>query len=497
MQAVAYCRVSTNKEEQIDSLQAQQEFFTEYAKRHNHELIEIYADEGKSGTKMKHRVALIQMLCDAERGEFQMVLIKDVSRLARNTVDFLTSIRKLKSAGIEVIFVNYDMTTSDSSEFMLTMLSAIAQEESSNTSKRIKFGKKINAEKGRIPNLCYGYEKTKGDYFQLAINPEEAAIIQNIFHMYIHEGLGSSRIAKQLNAQGALTKRLLPFSQHSISRILTNEIYIGKVVNGKECIEDFLTGKRLSQPEDAWSITCNESLRIIDDETFFKAQRVMKDRQNTFHQTGEKKSSKHPFSKVIYCACCGYAYRQIVRKYKRTYVRWCCSGRNTKGTDFCHNTVNLDEQFLLSTIKSKLLEMLQSQQNALFLIKTEYQKCMKTTKRDATNILTLKKERDLFKHHMRKYKEMFKANIIELNELQLETTRLQDKIDVLDCRIANHATCSKPPLLSLLDHTSACDGLESILTLMPFSNQFICELVENITVDHDGAVCINFKQLKH
>ena len=142
MKVVAYCRVSTNKEEQLDSLESQQKFFGEYSKRNGYSLIKIYADEGKSGTKMKNRTELLKMLSDANKGLFDVVLIKDVSRLARNTLDFLTSIRKLKALGIKVIFVNYDQTSSDSSEFMLTMLSAIAQEESANISKRVKFGKK-------------------------------------------------------------------------------------------------------------------------------------------------------------------------------------------------------------------------------------------------------------------------------------------------------------------------------------------------------------------
>ena len=177
MKAVAYCRVSTNKEEQLDSLESQQSFFQEYAKRNQYNLVKIYADEGKSGTKMKNRTQLLRLLSDARTHQFEVVLIKDVSRLARNTVDFLTSIRKMKALGIKVIFVNYDQTSSDSSEFMLTMLSAIAQEESSNTSKRVKFGKRQNAENGRVPNFVYGYDKIPRDYFNLTINEQEAKVV--------------------------------------------------------------------------------------------------------------------------------------------------------------------------------------------------------------------------------------------------------------------------------------------------------------------------------
>ena len=234
MKVVAYCRVSTNKEEQLDSLESQQKFFGEYSKRNGYSLIKIYADEGKSGTKMKNRTELLKMLSDANKGLFDVVLIKDVSRLARNTLDFLTSIRKLKALGIKVIFVNYDQTSSDSSEFMLTMLSAIAQEESANISKRVKFGKKINAEKGRVPNLIYGYDKIPGDYFNLSINETESAVVKQIFDMYTEKNMGENRIALELNRRGLKTKRNCKWSQNAVARILSNEIYIGKIVNGKD-----------------------------------------------------------------------------------------------------------------------------------------------------------------------------------------------------------------------------------------------------------------------
>ena len=221
---VAYCRVSTNKEEQLDSLESQQKFFDEYSKRKNYSLIKIYADEGKSGTKIKNRTELLRLLKDAGKDIFDAVLIKDVSRLARNTIDFLTSIRRLKELGIKVIFVNYDQISSESSEFMLTMLSAIAQEESANTSKRVKFGKRLNAEKGKVPNLVYGYDKIIGDYFNLKINEEESSVVKQIFSMYTEKNMGENKIAYVLNFRGLKTKRGCKWSQNAIARILSNEL---------------------------------------------------------------------------------------------------------------------------------------------------------------------------------------------------------------------------------------------------------------------------------
>ena len=184
MKLAAYCRVSTDKEDQLNSLEAQKQFFTEYTQRTGDVLVRLYADEGISGTKIKNRKEFLRMMKDAEHGLFDMVVVKDISRFARNTVDLLQNIRKLKSLGIETQFLTANMTSMGNSEFVLTIFGALAQEESANTSKRVKFGKKLNAEKGRVPNLVYGYDKTIGDYFHLTINETEANAIRQIYQWY-------------------------------------------------------------------------------------------------------------------------------------------------------------------------------------------------------------------------------------------------------------------------------------------------------------------------
>lgn len=134
------------------------------------------------------------MLADAEKGLFDMVVVKDISRFARNTVDLLQSVRKLKSLGIETQFLTANMTSMGNSEFVLTIFGALAQEESANTSKRIKFGKKMNAEKGRVPNIVFGYDKTIGDYFKLSINENEAKAIRQIFSGISRKAMADRRL---------------------------------------------------------------------------------------------------------------------------------------------------------------------------------------------------------------------------------------------------------------------------------------------------------------
>ena len=170
MNVVAYCRVSTDKRDQLNSLETQKTFFEKYAQKMNYNLLHIYSDPGRSGTKIHKREDFQKMLTDAKTGDFSLILVKDVSRFARNTVDALEVVRDLKAIGVKVQFISSQMDSLGDSEFLLAVMSAIAQEESYNISKRIKFSKKFNAQKGRVPNLVYGYDKIEEDYFHMNIN---------------------------------------------------------------------------------------------------------------------------------------------------------------------------------------------------------------------------------------------------------------------------------------------------------------------------------------
>ena len=299
MNIAAYCRVSTDKADQLNSLEAQKEFFSEYTKRTGDTLVRLYADEGISGTKIKNRKEFLRMMSDAEHGLFDMVVVKDISRFARNTVDLLQNVRKLKSLGIETQFLTANMTSMGNSEFVLTIFGALAQEESANTSKRVKFGKKMNAEKGRVPNIVYGYDKTIGDYFNLAINKEESKVVQQIYKWYTEEGYGAAKIANMLNEKGYKTKRNCKWSQNATCRILTNEIYTGKIINGKQEVSDFLTGQRRDKDETEWMVVERPELRIIEDETFEKAQEILRGRHDAFNLSHEHQMTNQQLKRLI------------------------------------------------------------------------------------------------------------------------------------------------------------------------------------------------------
>ena len=490
MNIAAYCRVSTDKTDQLNSLETQKEFFLEYTKRTGDNLIKLYADEGISGTKIKNRKEFQRMLADAEKGLFDMVVVKDISRFARNTVDLLQSVRRLKSLGIETQFLTANMTSMGNSEFVLTIFGALAQEESANTSKRIKFGKKMNAEKGRVPNIVFGYDKTIGDYFNLSINENEAMAIRQIFQWYTEEGYGGSKIANMLNERGIKTKRGNNWSQNSVCRILTNEIYTGKIINGKEEIADFLTGQRKEKDESEWLVTLRPELRIIEDEVFDKAQDILKGRHDSFKITHERQSNKYLFSTLIKCKECGWSFRRTVRQYKNTYVRWVCSGHNGKGADSCPNAVTVDEEELIQALQEYFQEILGKKKKVINYVIKEFRRVYKAKDENIEYEKQLNTELNKLRKSHEKYMDMYTDDLISREELNEKIGGMRKEIERLEneLKMVSYHLTKGEQLEAILNSTFK--QLEDITDVHEMTNAQLKRLINKIEVDKEGNVDI-------
>ena len=490
MNIAAYCRVSTDKEDQLNSLETQKEFFLEYTNRTGDNLIKLYADEGISGTKIKNRKEFQRMLADAEKGLFDMVVVKDISRFARNTVDLLQSVRKLKSLGIETQFLTANMTSMGNSEFVLTIFGALAQEESANTSKRIKFGKKMNAEKGKVPNIVYGYDKIIGDYFNLSINEEEANVIRQIFKWYTEEGYGGSKIAGMLNERGIKTKRGNNWSQNSICRILTNEIYTGRIINGKEEVADFLTGQRKEKDESEWMVTVRPELRIIDDEIFDKAQDIIKGRQKSFNITHERQSNKYLFSTLIKCKECGWSFRRTVRQYKNTYVRWVCSGHNGRGAASCPNAVTVDEEELIQVLQEYFQDILSKKKKVVDYVIGEFQRVYKAKDENVEYEKELNDKLSKLRKSREKYMDMYTDDLISREELNEKIGGMRKEIERLEneLKMVSYHLTKGEQLEAILNGTFK--QMEDITDVHEMTNTQLKRLISKIEVDKDGNVDI-------
>ena len=495
MNIAAYCRVSTEKEDQLNSLEAQKQFFTEYTKRTGDVLVRLYADEGISGTKTKNRKEFMRMMADADKGLFDMVVVKDISRFARNTVDLLQNVRKLKSLGIETQFLTANMTSMGNSEFVLTIFGALAQEESANTSKRVKFGKKMNAEKGRVPNIVYGYDKTIGDYFNLEINKEEAAVIKQIFKMYTEEGYGALKIANHLNEQGVRTKRGCTWSQNAICRILDNELYTGKVINGKQEVTDFLTGKRTEKDETEWMVVERPDLRIIEPEIYEKAKEVRAAKSKSFHLTSERESNKYLFSTLIKCKECGWSFRRTVRTYKNTYVRWVCSGRNGKGADSCPNKTAVDEEELIQVLQEYFNRVLQQKNKVIDYVVKEFQRVYKAKDENAEYEKELNLQIARLQRMRQKYMDMYTDDLISREELNDKLGGTRQELDRLEneLKMVSSNLTKGDQMETILNDTFK--QIEDITDVHEMTNVQLKRLIKKIEVDKDGNVDIYLRLL--
>ena len=488
MNIAAYCRVSTDKGDQLNSLEAQKEFFAEYTKRTGDTLVGLYADEGISGTKIKNRKEFLRMMTDAQHGLFDLVVVKDISRFARNTVDLLQNVRKLKSLGIETQFLTANMTSMGNSEFVLTIFGALAQEESANTSKRVKFGKKMNAEKGRVPNIVYGYDKTIGDYFNLSINKAEAETVRQIYKWYLDEGYGAAKIANMLNESGSKTKRNCKWSQNAICRILTNELYTGKIINGKQEVSDFLTGQRKAKDETEWFVVERPELRIIDDESFETAQEILRGRHDAFHMKHERQSNKHLFSTLIKCKECGWSYRRIVRQYKNTYIRWVCSGRNGKGADSCPNSIVLDEDELIETLQKYFVNVLNSKKKVTEYVVKEFQRIYKAKDENLEYEKQLQAQLAKLQKSREKYMEMYTDDLISREELNRKIGGMRKEMERLenDLKLVSYHLTKGEQLEGILNSTFK--RIEDVTDIRQMTNAQLKRIIQKIEVDKSGNV---------
>lgn len=500
MKIAAYCRVSTEKEAQIDSLEKQIEFFNEFTKKNGYELYKLYADEGISGKQIKHRKQFQQMMQDAKLKKFEKVVVKDVSRFARNTVDLLQSVRELKSYGVQVDFLNNGEVMEGGSEFILTILGAMAQQESANMSKRVKFGKNITAKKGRVPNLVFGYDKIPDERYTLKINEEEAKIVKEIFESYVYKGIGTTKIAWNLNDRGIRTKKTKSkWVQTSIVRMLKNPIYTGRVTNKKSEVTDFITGTRKELPEEEWIVVERPEMRIISDELFNRAQELLEQRSNEFKLNNKREKTEYVFSTLIYCKHCGYSFRRIKRKYTANgpeYIRWVCSGRNSMGINHCPNKTVIDEEELLNAIKIYLKSIIKNKKDFMKAVEKEFEKITKLRENNERSEESLLKEIEKVTVKKQKYMEMFQNEIINIQELKKYTNPLNEDIARLEreLKLITSEIKEKDVLEKELNKT--IKTVDDILNNQTITNAMLKTIIDVIEVDSDSNVEVRLKLLK-
>lgn len=496
LRMVGYGRVSTKSDEQIESLKNQRLFFEEYAQRNCYELVHVYADEGISGTKLKRRTQFMRLLQDAEKHTFDVVVVKDVSRFARNTVDLLQSIRALKSLGINTIFVTANMTSLGDSELVLAVMGAVAQEESANISKRVKFGKKIAAQQGRVPQWAFGYKKI--DKFTMEIVEEEAVIVRDIFKMYIEDGMGCRKISLALNARKAKTKFGGEWTPRTVRRILDNPIYGGDLITHKYEIRDYMEGKQYAVPAAEQYHHDRPDLAIVCKDTFAQAQAIKQQRAKQYEANCKhvqaRYSTRHVFSTLIKCECCGRSFsRKLYRGARATTRYWKCPTNDQLTATHCANNVRINEQDLLDQLRIYFRQLIGKQESFIDNIVSSLPKYLLSGEAEMADVDALRKKKTRLLKKTDKYQEMFANDMITLDTLKEKVYALQSEIAEIEAKIHENGVLPNADEMDDRIERYKRDILR-FLQLESITNMDMRKLIEKITVNPDGNVRIYLKK---
>jgi|GEM_PF-352072 len=398
---------------------------------------------GKTAHTCGHDFHAAMLLSAARRGEFQRLYVKDISRLFRNTLDFITVSRELANLGVQLHLVNMG-EGKDIDMFTLNLMAMIAENESQKISERTKFGKQFSKERGIVPNFVFGYDRT--DKYTLVPNPEESRWVQKIFDLYTEEEWGMAKIAKFLYESHVKTKKLKDgqpnynWSQISVGRILTNPIYIGMVINGKESMKDIFTSQRQKNPKEEWYVSERPEFRIISDEQFEKAQQIKEKNAKQYCQR-EKRSNKHLFSNLIKCNSCGFSYRRYQKQYspnRPPKVWWTCSKRSSYGSGRCDSEyIRIDEDWLKSALNTLFKSLLDDRESFFTLVETRCNSIIKEYIRNTSGIVLEEVENrlDELKQERERLKTLAVKALITMDEAEHDMIPINEEIEKLSFRL--------------------------------------------------------------
>lgn len=337
LRVAAYCRVSTETDEQATSYEAQIEHYTDYIEKHpGWKLAGIYADDGISGTNTKKREEFNRLIDDCMDGKVDMVITKSISRFARNTLDCLKYIRKLKEKNIAVFFEKEAINTLDAKgEVLLTIMASLAQQESQSLSQNVRLGLQYRYQQGKVQvnaSRFLGYDKDENG--NLVINPAEAEVVKRIYREFL-SGKTYYQIGEELSADGIRTAAGNDYwLACTLKKILSNEKYIGDALLQKTVTTDFLNKKRVVNKGIVPQYYVENSHEaIIPRELFMQVQEEMLRRSMLKSGNGKKRvySGKYALSNIVFCSCCGDIYRRTQWLLKGEHVPvWRCVSRLEK-----------------------------------------------------------------------------------------------------------------------------------------------------------------------
>ena len=500
----AYCRVSTDSEEQLTSYQNQMRVYTEMiAANKEWEFAGLYADEGISGTRADKRPEFQRMIRDCQNGKIDYIITKSVSRFARNTVECLEYVRSLKAQGIGIFFEEQNIDTlKNESELYLVIYAGFAQSESESISKHITWTYRKKFEEGKVSfqyKNFLGYRK--GADSQPEIVPEEAAIVERIYEMFL-AGQPVKVIAQTLQAEKIeILGKNLSFSKNMIMNILRNEKYCGDCILQKTVTVDCISKTRkVNQGEAPMYIVENNHPAIISREVFNRAQEELIRRQalqaksDKTSITATGKYSKYALTEVLQCAECGSRYRRVTwTAHGRKKIVWRCISRLDYGTKHCKDSITVEEEALHGAVV-RALNRFHAEDESTYLT------LMKATIGEAIGINGGSEEIDLL---TRRIDTLNKRMLDLVNETvaagkdvessEDEFKGISDQIEQLNRRIAAiqenvHKDGSRQARLEEIQSIIAKRSANET----QYDDSIVRQMIECIKVHNDGRLTIIF-----
>lgn len=506
LRVAAYCRVSTDDEEQLTSYEAQKNYYTDKIMTNKEwTMAGIFADEGITGTSARKRPEFLRMIRQCKQGKIDIVLTKSISRFARNTVDCLNYVRALKELGIAVIFEKENMNTLEiDSEILITMLGAFAQSESESISANVRWGKRQAMKEGKaIINYKHLYGYRKGADGKPEILPEQAEIVRKIYDLFL-SGTPIRGILEYMNANKIPNiSGESQWAKNAVNSILTNEKYCGDVLLQKTYIDDCINKKvKKNTGQLPMYLVQNHHEGIISRETFDAAQAELS-RRNAGRSPSKKNaptgrsrySSKYALSDRLYCGECGTRYQRCTWRNRDGSKRivWRCVSRVDYGNKYCHDSPTLDEEPLHRAILAAINSAVKDKNNIVYNLKAAMEKELAPAAGQQLSLSEIDSQ-------IEQLNTEFSKVLAEASESGDQTTysdrfrdimQKQTALKVQRDEIQRMLTESSKAAVHIEQCRQAAETTPSAIT--EWDEALIRQIVESVTVETDGGIVVVLK----
>ncbi len=485
VKCAAYCRVSSSSEDQLNSYQAQIRYFSGlFADSETEELVEVYADEGISGTSALKRAEFQRMMADCRRGKIDRIYTKSISRFARNYKDSLEALRELRELGVSVYFEEQNIDTiKTTDEMLIVVLSNLAQQESVSISQNLRWSVKKRMQKGIYEQSTppYGYRKENG---QLVIDDDEAEIVKDIFGWYL-SGVGIRSIAARLNNRGVPTgNNGSRWHNHPVTYILTNERYTGNSLLQKTYKTDtlpFRSKKNKGEKEKYFVKDTHEA--IISQEDYDKVQTLMKERGKLYYR---ENGTLSVFHKMIKCAGCGKTY---IRKTVRGKVYWVCATHDLDA-EAC-TSPRIPEEKLRAAFVTMVRKLKKHSLEILIPLRKSLRELKFRGLGADEKVLDIHKDVAKMKEQQAVIAELRTKGYLSEDKYQQQTSDLTSKIKRLKDKLRKYDKAyDDDKSLNTLDEL--IETINDIaVPITDFSDELFSEIVSDITVTDGSTIKFN------